>query len=78
MRTFEPDVVKRVYTHGSRHPEELDPEGWTMDTFLIQRPGNKAIQLELQADYDSNLLLYLDWQAWRRKNQPQPGGFGKT
>jgi pimeloyl-ACP methyl ester carboxylesterase len=70
LRTFEPDAIKWVYTRGSRHPEELDPDGWTMDAALIQRPGNKAIQLELQADYDSNLLLYPDWHAWLRKNQP--------
>ncbi len=70
LRTFEAEAIKWVYTHGSRRPEELDPDGWTMDAALIQRPGNKAIQLELQADYDSNLILYPDWQAWLRKNQP--------
>lgn len=69
LRTFEPDAIKWVYNHGARHPEELDPDGWTMDSALIQRRGNKAIQLELQADYDSNLRLYPEWQAWLRKNQ---------
>jgi pimeloyl-ACP methyl ester carboxylesterase len=70
LRTMEYDSIKFLYSHGTRHPEELSPDGWTMDSALIQRPGNKAIQLELQADYESNLLKYPEWQAWLRKHQP--------
>jgi pimeloyl-ACP methyl ester carboxylesterase len=41
-----------------------------MDVALLERPGNKAIQLELQADYASNLAKYPEWQAYLRKEHP--------
>ena len=48
----------------------MNPDGWTMDFALLERPGNRAIQLELQADYGNNLPKYPEWQAWLRKHQP--------
>lgn len=70
LRSMQYDSIKCLYWHGTWHPEELNPDGWTMDAALIQRPGNKAIQLELQAEYESNLRKYPEWQAWLRKQQP--------
>ncbi|MEO8351333.1 MAG: alpha/beta hydrolase [Chthoniobacteraceae bacterium] len=70
LRNMEPAAIKDLYLKGARNPERLSPDGWTMDTALIQRPGNKVIQLELQADYGSNLLLYPEWQAYLRMCRP--------
>jgi pimeloyl-ACP methyl ester carboxylesterase len=70
LRNLERDSVKYQYVHGTRHPEQLSPDGWTMDVALLERPGNKAIQLELQADYGSNLPKYPQWQAYLRKYHP--------
>ena len=41
-----------------------------MDQHFLERPGNKLIQLELQADYGSNVKLYPEWQSYFRKHQP--------
>jgi len=70
LRNMEFDSVKFQYVHGARHPEEMSPDAWTMDAALLERPGNKAIQLELQADYGNNLTKYPEWQAYLRKQQP--------
>lgn len=70
LRNMEFDSVKYQYVHGARHPEEMNPDGWTMDFALLERPGNRAIQLELQADYGNNLPKYPEWQAYLRKRHP--------
>jgi pimeloyl-ACP methyl ester carboxylesterase len=70
LRYMEMDSVKNLYVTGARNPGEMNPDGWTMDSALLRRPGNKAIQLELQADYGSNILKYPEWQAYLRKYRP--------
>ena len=70
LRNMEYDSVKYQYVHGARHPDEMSPDGWTMDSALLERPGNRAIQLELQADYGNNLPKYPEWQAYLRKQHP--------
>jgi len=37
---------------------------------LLERPGNKDIQLQLFYDYGSNPPLYPEWQAYFREYQP--------
>jgi pimeloyl-ACP methyl ester carboxylesterase len=70
LRDMKLDAVKFQYVHGTRHPEHLSPDGWTLDVAFLNRPGNKAIQLELQADYGNNLVKYAEWQAYLRRHQP--------
>ena len=70
LRNMEEDAVKFQYVHGARHPESISPDAWTMDVALMQRPGNKAIQLELQADYGNNLPKYPEWQTYLRERHP--------
>jgi pimeloyl-ACP methyl ester carboxylesterase len=41
-----------------------------VDQYLLDRPGNQEIQLELFYDYRSNLPLYPKWQAYFRQYQP--------
>jgi pimeloyl-ACP methyl ester carboxylesterase len=58
------------YTHGVANPESVPPESYTLDTALLERPGNKEIQLDLFLDYASNVKLYPKFQEYLRKTKP--------
>jgi pimeloyl-ACP methyl ester carboxylesterase len=51
-------------------PERVPPEGYTLDTALLERAGNKDIQLDLFLDYASNVKLYPAFQDYFRKARP--------
>jgi pimeloyl-ACP methyl ester carboxylesterase len=71
LRDFlEIDSTKWQYTHGTRDPKRISPDTWTIDQALLDRPGNKEIQLKLFLDYGSNPPLYPQWHAYFRKYQP--------
>jgi pimeloyl-ACP methyl ester carboxylesterase len=63
-------ATKWQYTNGVRNPETIAPENWFGDQYLMDRPGNKDIQLELFYNYGSNPPLYPEWQAYFREYQP--------
>lgn len=58
------------YTNGARNKEAISPDNWHVDQRLLDRPGNKEIQLRMFYDYGSNPPLYPKWQAYFRKHQP--------
>ncbi len=58
------------YTHGVANPESVPPESYTLDTALLERPGNKEVQLDLFLDYASNVKLYPKFQEYFRKSKP--------
>src|ERR1700729_3684496 len=58
------------YTHGVAKPESVAPESYTLDAALLERPGNKEIQLDLFLDYASNVKLYPKFQEYFRKSKP--------
>jgi pimeloyl-ACP methyl ester carboxylesterase len=58
------------YTHGVANPESVPPESYTLDWALLERPGNKDIQLDLFLDYASNVKLYPKFQEYFRKSKP--------
>jgi pimeloyl-ACP methyl ester carboxylesterase len=58
------------YTHGVTNAESVAPESYTLDTALLERPGNKDIQLDLFLDYASNVKLYPKFQDYFRKWRP--------
>ena len=58
------------YTHGVTIPERVAPESYTLDVALMDRPGNKEIQLDLFLDYASNVKLYPKFQEYFRKWRP--------
>jgi len=64
------EATKWQYTNGVRNPEKIAPDNWIHDQFLLERPGNKDIQLQLFYDYGSNPPLYSNWQAYFREYQP--------
>ncbi len=57
------------YVHGVSQPELIAPEGYTLDALLMERPGNKDIQLNLFLDYANNLKLYPAFQAFFRAHK---------
>jgi pimeloyl-ACP methyl ester carboxylesterase len=64
------DGTKFQYVTGARDAASISPDAWTFDQSLLDRPGIKEIQLELFADYYSNLNAYPAWHAYLRKYQP--------
>jgi pimeloyl-ACP methyl ester carboxylesterase len=64
------EATKWQYTNGVRNLEAIDPANWLHDQSLMDRAGNKEIQLELFYDYGSNPPLYPEWQAYFREHQP--------
>jgi pimeloyl-ACP methyl ester carboxylesterase len=64
------DGTRWQYTHGVANPERIPPESYTLDTALLERPGNKDIQLDLFLDYASNVKLYPTFQEYLRKSRP--------
>ncbi len=58
------------YTHGTSNPERISPDNWHIDQYLLDRPGNHEIQLDMFVSYGSNVALYPDWQALFREHQP--------
>jgi len=59
------------YTHGVSDVSRISPDSYTMDQFLLDRPGNDAIQLDLLHNYQSNLALYDGWQKFFRDKRPK-------
>jgi pimeloyl-ACP methyl ester carboxylesterase len=59
------------YTHGVANPQSVAPESYTLDTALLERPGNKEIQLDLFLDYASNVRLYPKFQEYFRNSKPR-------
>ena len=58
------------YTYGVADPESVAPESYTLDAALLERPGNKEIQLDLFLDYASNVKLYPKFQNSLRESKP--------
>jgi len=69
-KTFEIDATKWQYLNGARNAELISPENWTIDQALMDRPGNKDIQLKMFLSYGTNPPHYPEWQAYFRKHQP--------
>lgn len=59
------------YTHGVKDPQRISPDAFTFDQFLLDRPGNDAIQLDLLYNYQSNVALYDGWHEYFRTKQPR-------
>ncbi|MET8944870.1 alpha/beta hydrolase [Streptomyces sp. NPDC004542] len=60
------------YTHGvpADRLDRVAPDTWTLDQALMDRPGNKEVQLQMFWDYQFNLPLYSEFQDYFRRYQP--------
>ncbi|QGQ96151.1 alpha/beta hydrolase [Paenibacillus psychroresistens] len=64
------DFTKKQYLTGVCQPYLISPDGYSMDQFFLDRPGNSQIQLELGYDYRKNVEEYPRWQQYMRIYQP--------
>ncbi|HME08163.1 MAG TPA: alpha/beta fold hydrolase [Bryobacteraceae bacterium] len=65
-----PEAIKQQYVE-TPHPELVKPEGYTLDSALMSRPGNVGIQLDLFLDYANNVKLYPAFQRYFREQKPK-------
>ena len=64
------ETTKFQYIDGVRDPSRISPDNWVHDQALLDRPGNKEIQLDLFYDYRTNVPLYPHFQACFRDRKP--------
>jgi pimeloyl-ACP methyl ester carboxylesterase len=64
------NLTKYQYVNGTRNPAVISPDSWNLDQYVLDRPGNKEIQLALFYDYQNNLKQYTIWQQYFRTYQP--------
>jgi pimeloyl-ACP methyl ester carboxylesterase len=60
------DLTKWQYTFGSPHPDSIPPESYYLDYALLDREGNRDIQLDILRDYRTNVELYPKFQEYLR------------
>ena len=63
------EAIQWQYLHGVPDPSVVSPDTWHHDFDLVSRPGNDLVQLQLFADYASNLPLYPRLHAYLRESQ---------
>jgi pimeloyl-ACP methyl ester carboxylesterase len=66
---FELSTTRMQYFQGTVDATSISPESYTLDQALLDRPGNKEIQLDLFYDYRTNPPYYSQWQEWMRESQ---------
>src|SRR5262249_56660050 len=64
------ESTKWQYTNGVRNVENISPDAWTTDQYLLDRPGADEIQLQLFYDYGSNPPLSPQRQAHFQSYRP--------
>jgi pimeloyl-ACP methyl ester carboxylesterase len=64
------NFTKNQYVNGTRNPDTISPDSWNLDQYVLDRPGNKEIQLALFYDYQNNLKQYPIRHEYFRTNQP--------
>jgi len=71
LRAFlTPETTRWQYVHGVADEALVSPDGYTLDSHYLARPGADEVQLDLFLDYASNVALYPEFQAYFRKHRP--------
>jgi pimeloyl-ACP methyl ester carboxylesterase len=71
LRSFlSPETTVWQYTHGVSDPSIVSPDGYSLDSHYLARPGAHEAQLDLFLDYASNVALYPEFQTYFRSHQP--------
>jgi len=65
------ETTKMQYTAGARQPDTLNPDAWTLDQALLDRPGSAERQMALFNDYRHNVPLFDVWHTYFRDHQPK-------
>jgi pimeloyl-ACP methyl ester carboxylesterase len=61
--------TKFQYEDGTPDLSKVAPESYYLDYALMERPGNKEIQLDLFNDYQNNIIEYENFHEYFRKSQ---------
>lgn len=70
MDLFELPVTRFQYVDGVSDVNRISPDTWHLDQCLMDRPGNKEVQFQLQYDYRNNPPQYPSWHKMLREKQP--------
>jgi len=71
LRAFlKPETTVWQYTHGVPDATKVSPDGYSLDSFYLARPGADEPQLDLFGDYKSNVALYPTFQKYFRDHKP--------
>jgi pimeloyl-ACP methyl ester carboxylesterase len=71
LRAFlAPEATIWQYTHGVSEPTSVAPDGYSLDSYYLSRPGADEVQLDLFGDYQSNVALYPTFQKYFRTHKP--------
>ncbi|WP_316180469.1 alpha/beta hydrolase [Bradyrhizobium sp. SZCCHNRI1009] len=65
------DGTKFQWLVGAKDPEAVNPDNWTLDQALLDRPGTQDYQLDLLENYQTNVARYPEWQAAFRAHGPK-------
>jgi pimeloyl-ACP methyl ester carboxylesterase len=72
LRAFlKPETTAWQYTQGVPDPTLVSPDGYSLDSFYLARPGVDELQLDLLGDYKSNVALYPRFQEYFRTYKPR-------
>jgi pimeloyl-ACP methyl ester carboxylesterase len=65
-----PETTRWQYVHGVADEAAISPDGHSLDSFYLARPGADEVQLDLFLDYASNVALYPAFQEYFRTHRP--------
>ena len=68
---LEAESIAWQYTHGALDVAKVSPDGYSLDSFYMARPGAVDVQLDLFGDYKSNVALYPTFQTYFRTHKPR-------
>jgi pimeloyl-ACP methyl ester carboxylesterase len=66
-----PETTRWQYTHGVVDQTAVSPDGYSLDSYYMTRPGADELQLDLFGDYKSNVALYPTFQKYFRTHRPR-------
>jgi pimeloyl-ACP methyl ester carboxylesterase len=64
------ETTEFQYTNGMSDLARISPDTWMLDQALLERPGNREMQLDLFYDYKANVALYPEFQGFLRRFRP--------
>ncbi|RLJ60114.1 pimeloyl-ACP methyl ester carboxylesterase [Litoreibacter meonggei] len=64
------DATVWQFTHGVGDVSKVSPDNYWHVQYLLDRPGNQEVQLEMFLDYGTNVDEYARWQSLFREHQP--------
>ena len=71
LRAFlKPETIVWQYTHGVSDVTQVSPDGYSLDSYYLARPGAAEPQIDLFGDYKSNVALYPTFQKYFRDRKP--------